>query len=456
MSARLRFAPSPTGNIHVGNLRTALFNWLSALRQNGVFLLRFDDTDAERSRSAYADAIRRDLEWIGIVPTEVYRQSERMDLYESAASRLRESGRLYACFETPEELDAKRARQRRRGLPPVYDRAALALTESERRGLIDAGRRPHWRFLLAENAEKGRRVGWEDRFRGEQSVDLDSLSDPVLIREDGTFLYTLPSVVDDIDLGITEIIRGEDHTTNTAVQIALFEALDASPPAFGHHNLLTAVGGEGLSKRSGARSIAGLRDDGFEPMAVATLAALVGTSLPIEPVETMAELSERFASASVSRAPAQFDEAELAGLNARFIHETPFAAVSERLDGLGIAGDEAFWLAVRGNCTVLADAKAWWQIVSGSVETTPIEDERLAEAAIALLPEEPWDGETFKGWTASIKEATGIGGRALFKPLRLALTGRDHGPEMAALLPLIGRRDTLARLAASRHRPPSP
>lgn len=425
-----------------------------------MFFLRFDDTDAERSRSHFADAILRDLSWIGIEPDEVFRQSERLALYDDAAERLRRDGRLYPCFETAEELEAKRLRQRRLGLPPVYDRAALKLSDAERRALFDAGRRPHWRFLLPDGIEgtaKHAAVSWDDRFRGAQTIDLDSLSDPVLVREDGSYLYTLPSVVDDIERGITDIIRGEDHVTNTAVQIALFEALGAAPPRFGHHNLLTAASGEGLSKRSGARSVAGLREDGYEPMAVATLATLIGTSATIEPIHSMKELAERFAGETVSRAPARFDEAELAGLNARLLHGTDFAEVAGRLEALGVGGGESFWLAIRGNCERLADAAAWWRIVTGPVDSPPSSgDEQLLEAAETALPPEPWDRETFGAWTAAIKAATGAKGRALFQPLRLALTGLDHGPELAGLLPLIGRSNTLDRLAASRRRPPSP
>ncbi len=451
MTARLRFAPSPTGLIHVGNLRTALFNWLIAAKENGQFLLRFDDTDAERSRPEFADAIHADLRWIGIEPDEIFRQSDRIDVYRGAAERLQREGRLYPCFETPEELEFKRLRQRRRGLPPVYDRAALKLSEAERNALIAEGRRPHWRFLLSDTA--GAEVAWDDLFRGHQRIDLRSLSDPVLVREDDSFLYTLPSVVDDIDKAISHIIRGEDHVTNTAVQIDLFHALGAHEPVFGHHNLLTAAGGEGLSKRTGARSIASLREAGYEPMAVATLAALIGTSAAVEPHASLDDLVAVFSAGAVSRAPARFDLAELDSLNARMLHNMSFADAAERLAALGVGGGEAFWLAVRANCTRLADAAAWWSVVAGPIETPAdlAEDRDFIAASIGLLPEEPWDGLTFGRWVEAIKAATGRKGRALFMPLRKALTGFDHGPELAGLLPLIGRTNTLDRLAASRH-----
>lgn len=454
MTARLRFAPSPTGLIHVGNLRTALFNWLIAKRENGAFLLRFDDTDAERSRRAFAEAIHEDLRWVGIEPDEIFHQSARLEVYRAAAERLKAAGRLYPCFETAEELEAKRQRQRRRGLPPVYDRAALKLSEAERDAFIAAGRRPHWRFLLTDQEGTGREVGWTDLFRGAQAIDLAALSDPVLIREDDSFLYTLPSVVDDIDKRITHVVRGEDHVTNTAVQIALFEALGSAAPLFGHHNLLTAEGGEGLSKRTGSRSIASLREAGYEPMAVATLAVLIGTSAAVEPKASLAELADAFSPEAVSRAPARFDLAELDSLNARLLHATPYEAVADRLAAMGVEGGERFWLAVRANCAKLADAAQWWRAVTGPVEDggLPQEDDDLLAAAADLLPPEPWDETTFGVWANAIKLATGRKGRALFMPLRRALTGFDHGPELAALLPLIGRKDTLARLAAARHR----
>ena len=424
------------------------------MRAGGDFLLRFDDTDAERSRATFAEAIEEDLAWVGIRPSEVFRQSERIGLYRAAAERLKAAGRLYPCFETPDELERKRQSQRRRGLPPVYDRAALALTEQQRADLIAAGRMPHWRFLLTAGGAPAERIAWDDLYRGEQHVDLGSVSDPVLIREDETFLYTLPSVVDDIDKGVSHIVRGEDHATNTAVQIALFEALGVTPPLFGHHNLLTTSTGEGLSKRTGAQSVASLRTAGYEPMAVASLAALIGTSAAVEPKMDLAELGTAVAAAKVSRAPARFDVAELDTVNARLLHQTSYSAVSGRLAAAGVGGGEPFWLAVRGNCTKLEEAAVWWRSVAGPV-TPPAdlagEDDVLTVAA-NTLPAEPWDESTFAAWTSAIKAATGKRGRELFHPLRLALTGLDRGPELAALLPLIGRSNTLDRLTAARHR----
>ncbi|WP_448953217.1 glutamate--tRNA ligase [Labrys neptuniae] len=436
----VRFAPSPTGFIHIGNIRTALLNWCVAKREGGRFILRYDDTDTARSRQEYADAIAVDLAWLGMVPDLKARQSERMALYDAAADRLRAAGRLYPCYETEEELERRRTLQKARGLPPVYDRAALKLTAEQKAVFEAEGRRPHWRFLLNHRV-----VEWQDGVRGAAHVDTASLSDPVLIRADGGYLYTLPSVVDDIDLGVTEIIRGEDHVTNTAVQIEIFEALGANAPGFAHHNLLTTVSGEGLSKRSGALSIGSLREAGFEPMAVASLAVLTGTSEAVRPIPSLAELASLVDLSRISRAPARFDPAEIETLNAKLLHETEYDAVAQRLTALGVAGGEAFWLAVRSNLVRLADAKTWWDVVTGPVAPGTADKAFLAQAA-ALLPAEPWDESTWSAWTEAVKAATGAKGKALFMPLRQALTGLDHGPELKMLLPLIGRERALARL----------
>ena len=440
----VRFAPSPTGRIHLGNARTALFNYLFARRHAGRFILRFDDTDLERSREEYAQAIEVDLAWLGITPDLTVRQSQRFALYEAAAEKLKAMGRLYPCFETPEELDRRRKRQIGRGLPPVYDRAALQLSDEDKAQLIGQGRKPHWRFKLDH-----RTIKWSDLVRGESHIDCASLSDPVLQREDGSWLYTLPSVVDDIDLGVTHVIRGEDHVTNTAVQIQLFEILGdvAHVPVFAHHNLLTSSSGEGLSKRSGALSIAGLRESGVESLAVAALAVLTGSSDAVQAVGSLDELQVKFDITHTSRGAAKFDPAELNALSARTLHALPYEAVQDRLAAHDIAGHKAepFWNAVRGNLTTFLDAVTWWRVVEGEIVHVH-EDRELIEAAKKLLPAEPWDQTTFSQWNTAIKDATGKKGKALFHPLRMALTGREQGPEMAALLPLIGRAKVLARL----------
>ncbi|HKN27223.1 MAG TPA: glutamate--tRNA ligase [Roseiarcus sp.] len=440
----VRFAPSPTGRMHIGNARTALLNWLYARPRGGTFILRFDDTDRERSKAEYAASIEEDLGWLGVTPDLVRRQSERMAAYDAAADKLKAQGRLYPAYETAEELDRRRKRQQALGRPPIYDRAALRLTDAERAALEASGRRPHWRFKLEPTT-----VRWDDLVRGESHIDCASLSDPVLRREDGTYLYTLPSVVDDVEFGVTHVIRGEDHVTNTAVQIQIFEALAGAAPGFGHHNLLTDAGGEGLSKRTGALSIASLREKGVEALAVAALAVLVGSAEPVRPVATLDELAKLVELKHLSHGAARFDEAELDALSARILHQTPYASVTDKLAALGIAGPnaEAFWNAVRGNLSRLSDATIWRRVVEGDV-TPVVEDRAYLDLAASRLPEGAWDGSTWGAWTNDLKALTGRKGRELYHPLRLALTGRDAGPELAALLPLIGRARALGRLSA--------
>lgn len=436
----LRFAPSPTGYLHIGNARSALFNGLYARRHGGRFMLRYDDTDLARSKPEYAAAITEDLAWLGIVPDLVISQSQRLSLYDAAAEDLRAAGRLYPCYETADELDRRRKRQLARGLPPIYDRAALKLTAEDRAKLEAEGRRPHWRFLL-----EPRIVAWTDLIRGDAHVDCASLSDQVLIREDGTYLYHLPSVVDDAATGVTHIIRGEDHVTNTAVHIQIFQALGAALPAFGHHNLLTTASGEGLSKRLGHLSLRGLREAGVEPLAVAALATLTGSSDAVRPVASLDELADLVDLAHVSRAPAKFDEHDLDTLSARTLHQLPYDAVAFRLAEMGVDTSELFWLAIRGNLGKLDEARLWDDVVRGPIRPV-IADAEFAAAAAALLPPEPFDATTWKSWTGAVAAATGAKGKALFMPLRQALTAQDHGPELAALLPLIGRDKALRRL----------
>jgi glutamyl-tRNA synthetase len=442
MTVTVRFAPSPTGYLHIGNARTALLNYLYALRHGGRFILRLDDTDTERSRPEFADAIIEDLAWLGIAPDLIARQSQRREVHDAAADRLRALDRLYPCYETPDELDRKRKRQLARHLPPVYDRAARRLTAEERAELEAEGRAPHWRFLLED-----RDVTWDDLCRGPQHYAAGSLSDPILIRADGSYLYTLPSIADDADLGVTHVIRGEDHVTNTAVQIEIFEALGHTQPIFAHHNLLTTAGGEGLSKRTGALSLRALRHDGYEPMAVASLAVLIGSSEAVAPVTSLDALADRISLDKLSRAPATFDPAELNGLNHRLLADVPYSAVEDRLAAMGIGGGEAFWLAVRPNLERLPDAVSWWQRIDGPIEphAEPADKEYLDKAAESLPPE-PWNEDVYGSWVAALKDATDRKGKDLFRPLRLALTGLEQGPELKAILPLIGRQKALHRL----------
>jgi glutamyl-tRNA synthetase len=455
MTVFVRFAPSPTGYLHIGNLRPALFNWLFAQAHGGRFLLRYDDTDRERSKPEYALAIADDLAWIGIRPDAVARQSDRLSHYDAAADLLRDSGVLYPCYETADELERMRKRRMARGQPPVYGREALRLTGEDRARLEAEGLRPHWRFRLPNFVEDPLRpsrtdVQWDDVVRGLQTVDLASLSDPVLVREDGTYLYTFCSVVDDGEMGISHVLRGDDHVTNTGVQIAIFEALGHPVPAFGHFNLLTTIDGEGLSKRTGALSLRSLRDDGLEPMAVASLAVLTGLSGSIEAMPDLPALGTRLDFGHVSASSSKFDPAELERLNAELVHAMPYATVAERLRDLGVPDDEAeaFWSAVRRNCARVRDAAAWREIVFGQPATAPElsdDDRAFVVRAFDLLPPAPWDGATWKTWTDRVKTETGRKGRALFMPLRLALTGLEHGPELADLLPLIGVERATAR-----------
>lgn len=438
MTVTTRFAPSPTGKLHVGNLRTALHNWMFARKQGGRFLLRIDDTDAERSEEAFVDAIRADLAWLGLDPNGEERQSARFDRYEARFAELKAAGRVYPAYETAQELDLKRKVLLGRGLPPVYDRAALALTNEDRAKLEAEGIRPHWRFRLDHDAM----IEWDDLVRGPQRFDPKTMSDPVVRRADGSWLYLLPSVIDDIDMAITHVVRGEDHVSNTATQLQMFAALGAVPPRFAHEALLTGAEGK-LSKRLGSLGIVHFREIGIEPQTLIALLARLGTSDPVEPFVDPAPLIESFDFARFGRAPARFDEEELAQLNARIVHQLGYDAVKDRLPA-GMT--EAGWDAIRPNLSTIAEAANWWSVVQGPVAAAIAEEDRpflaqAAEIAATLDWSNPWPA-----LTGALKEATGRKGRALFLPLRLALTGREHGPDMAALLPLIGKENALDRL----------
>ncbi|GGF28734.1 glutamate--tRNA ligase [Youhaiella tibetensis] len=438
----VRYAPSPTGRLHLGNARPALLNWFFARSHSGTYILRMDDTDTARSTREFADGIERDLAWLGIVPDALVRQSERTALYETAKLKLIESGRLYPAYETEDELDRRRKRARAMGKPPIYDRAALRLTAEDRARLEGEGRKPHWRFKL-----DGKPVHFTDLIKGEQTVNTASMSDPVLVREDGSFLYTLPSVVDDIDLGITHVIRGEDHVSNTGTQIEIFEALGGKVPFFAHHNLLTDAEGQGFSKRLGSLSLSDLREQGYESLAVAEMAALTGTSLPIEPYESLDAIASRLELSMISHGSARFDPAELDSLNARILHAMPYELARPRLEELGLAS-EPLWLANRQNLNRFSDIQEWSKLISGPV--VPIiepEDREFIDLARDMLPAEPWDEATWILWTNALKERTGRKGKSLFLPLRMALTGRHDGPELKALLPLLGRRVCQDRLS---------
>lgn len=442
MTVTVRFAPSPTGYLHIGNIRTAVLNWLFARKHDGRFILRLDDTDTARSREEYARAIIEDLQWLGMAPDAVERQSARMSLYEEAAERLKAAGLLYPCYETEQELALKRKAQIMTGRPPVYDRSGLELTEAARKALEEAGRKPHWRFRLPENT-----ILWEDVVRGPVEIELSTLSDPVLVREDGTFLYTLPSVVDDIDMGITHVIRGEDHVTNTAVQIALTQALGGEIPVYAHHSLLVDRDGGGLSKRLGSLGVRDLRERGLEPETIVSYCATIASSEPVHVCSDMKKLAESFELSNLSRSPARFDEAELEALNARLLHDMSAEIALPRLKALGIEMDARLWETIRGNIGHLREAADWLAVVHGDIAPVIAEEDRdFLRQAAELLPPEPWGADTWKAWTQAVKAETGRKGKALFMPLRLALTGRSHGPEMSRLLPLMGRDKVLERL----------
>lgn len=433
----VRFAPSPTGHLHLGNARTAIVNWLFARKAGGKFLLRIDDTDRERSQRAFEESILGDLAWLGLAWDALYRQSERLDLYRSAFARLQAEGRVYPCYETPEELAALRAAQRADGLPPRYSRAMADRASAG----VAPGRTPHWRFALPEAP-----LGFADLVLGERRFPLATLSDPVLMREDGSVTYLFASVVDDVDLGITHVIRGEDHVTNTTVQVALLDALGAPAPAFAHLPLLADAAGEKLSKRLGALSLQALREQGIEPWALVLMLAAVGTASAPDPAMDEAGLLAQFDLEAYGRAPPRLVLDDLPRLSAAVLHHLPFAAVAERLRAIGLDGvDAAFWEAVRGNLDRLEDAALWWSICREPL-TPVVTDPELLQAAAEHLPADLMSEAAYVAWLAELKAATGRKGRALFYPLRLALTAREHGPELKHLLPLLARERAYRRL----------
>jgi len=439
MSVVTRFAPSPTGRLHVGNIRTALHNFLFARKNSGTFLLRIDDTDRERSTDEFDLAIRDDLDWLGLTPDKVVRQSARFDIYEREFARLESAGRVYACYETPEELELRRKVLLGRGLPPVYERKPADAPVPE-------GRTPHWRFRL----DHGSPIAWTDLIRGDQSFDPKLLSDPVVRREDGSWLYLLPSVIDDIDLGITHVVRGEDHVSNSAVQIQMFEALGSTPPAFAHEALLVAAEGK-LSKRLGSYGAEQVREQGIEPMALLDVLARIGTAQPVEPVASLDELAQGFDFSTFGRAPAHFDAHEVELINARLLHKLDFAAVADRLpDG----ATEEDWLALRGNLERLGDFSDWQQVLHGEIDPPELghQERSLVKEAAGIAERLDWSAEPWRALAAELKTSTGKKGRELFHPLRLALTGRDSGPEMARLLEQMGRERAVRRLEAAARR----
>ncbi|MGI3183814.1 glutamate--tRNA ligase [Nioella aestuarii] len=436
-----RFAPSPTGYLHVGNLRTALFNFLIAKKAGGQFILRLDDTDPERSKQEYADQIQRDLEWLGLTWDRIERQSDRLDRYAAAADELREKGRFYEAWETPTELDLKRKKQLNMGQPPVYDRAALKLSDDEKAALRAERGQGVWRFKLNQE-----RIEWADGILGDLSIDAASVSDPVLIRQDGQVLYTIASVVDDTDMGVTHVVRGSDHVTNTATQIQIMEALGFSAPSFAHHSLLTGPQGEALSKRLGTLALKDLRENGVEAMALLSHMARLGSSQPIELCETLDQLADGFDLSHFGSAPTKFDVEDLYPLTARFLHTQPLSAVAEQVAEIGVPDDlaETFWNVARANITTRHDIAGWWHLFrDGATPLVADEDRDFVADAFAMLPEPPYSAETWKSWTDAVKEATGRKGKGLFMPLRKAVTGLERGPEMADVMQLLQKKPAL-------------
>ncbi|RZW12460.1 MAG: glutamate--tRNA ligase [Rhodobacteraceae bacterium] len=436
-----RFAPSPTGFIHVGNLRTALFNWIIARKAGGTFILRIDDTDPERSKEEYVDAIKEDLDWLGLTWDRVERQSERLDRYADAADKLRQMGRFYEAWETPTELDLKRKKQLNMGKPPVYDRAALALSDEARAAMRTERGEGVWRFKLDHQ-----RIEWTDGILGAISIDAASVSDPVLIRQDGQVLYTLASVVDDTEMGVTHVVRGSDHVTNTATQIQIIEALGGKVPDFAHHSLLTGPQGESLSKRLGTLALRDLRANGVEPMALLSLMARLGSSDPVELRTTHQELIDGFDLDHFGSAPTKLDIDDLTPMTARVIQSLDAGDVADELAAAGVPEDaqQAYWGAVRGNVGRRTDAGAWWPVFAG--EAAPVvedEDREFVVQALDMLDDPPYSADTWSEWTGAVKDATGRKGKGLFMPLRLAVTGQARGPEMADVMPLLRKKPTL-------------
>ncbi len=439
MTVKVRFAPSPTGYVHLGNVRTALINWLFAKKSGGEFWLRIDDTDTDRSKAEYEAAIKEDLQWLGLKWDGFFKQSDKLADYEKARQKLIESGRLYPCYETPEELDVQRKMQASRSLPPIYNRASLKLDDAQKEKYEREGRRPHYRFLLED-----KQIIWDDLIRGEAKFQATHMSDPVLVREDGVPLYTLASVVDDGQMGITHIVRGEDHVSNTAVQVQIFEALGYKPPSFGHLALLKTKEGE-MSKRTGGNDIRALRENGIMPMAINSLLAHIGTSDPAAPFIELKELIDSFDFAKFGRAPANYDVAELEKINEKILHKLPY----EEVKNLIPFADEKFWVMIQPNLKTISEAKNWWDILHGEVVSgLGVEDRSFVQQTLKFLPLEPWNDSTWDLWLSQIKTTTERKGKELFMPIRKALTGQEQGPEFKKLLPILGREQVIKRLSS--------
>lgn len=441
MSIITRFAPSPTGKLHVGNIRTALINWLFAKHHNGKFILRIDDTDKERSKPEFTQAILNDMKWLGLGYDELFHQSERIAKYEAAKEELIKKGRLYPCFESQEELETKRKIQLSNGRPPIYDRAALKLSEEQQQKYLAQGRTPHYRFLLTDNP-----ISWDDYVRGTVHFEAHNLSDPILIRGDGSMTYMLCSTVDDIEYKITDVIRGEDHISNTAIQVQLFEAMDAEPPNFGHLSLITSKDDK-ISKREGGFEIEALRNQYFEPMAILNLFAKLGSCNPVLTTTNIDELINDFNISSFSKSSANYMFDELEKLNHKIVTQYEFNDIKEFLTQHNLLKiNEDFWYAVRPNLNNLNELKLWWDITNNPQLVKQPEEQEFLNLATKLLPEGEIDEDSWKIWTKKLANESNKSGKKLFMPLRIALTGLDYGPELKQLLPLIGKKEIIRRL----------
>ena len=434
---RVRFAPSPTGKLHIGNARIALFNYMLAKKNNGHFILRLDDTDTERSTDEFATGIINDLKWLGIEYDSTFKQSDRMNRYNEVLQQLKDMGRVYACYETAEELSLKRKSQISAGKPPVYDRASLNLSDSEKADKEAQGIKPHWRFLLNDET-----MEWNDLSRGETRFEPQHLSDPVLVREDGRPLFTLTTIVDDIDEKITHIIRGDDHATNTAVQVQIFKALGNHMPQFGHLPLISGKDGDKMSKRLGTGAIETIRDNGIEAITLLSALSRLGTNISPDGTDSLEKLITEFNMNNYSRAMPKFDVDELDGLNAKFLHHMDFDDVKTKLPN----ATPEIWNAISGNINKLSEFDTVCEIITGDVKPV-INDSEFIKTALGLLPDGDITNDTWKSWTTAVKEATGKKGKELFLPLRLAITGQEHGAEMSVILPLIGRDKVIKRLS---------
>jgi glutamyl-tRNA synthetase len=429
-----RFAPSPTGYIHIGNLRAALFNYAIARQNGGTFVLRIDDTDQVRSKDEYVQGIKDDLTWLGLAWDRVEYQSKRMDKYLDAKQKLIDMGRLYECFETPVELDLKRKKQLNMGKPPVYDRAALALSE-DAKNTLRAERGSHWRFKLDLE-----RIEWVDGIVGTISIDAASVSDPVLFKNDGQILYTLASVVDDTEMGMTTVVRGSDHITNTATQIQIMQALGGTVPTFAHHSLLTGPQGEALSKRLGTLALRDLRAAGIAPMAILSLMARLGSSEPVEMRASVQDIVDGFDISKFGSAPTKFDAEDLQALTGKYLATLDHNAVASEISDAGVpaALAEPFWNVVKENITTVQDLPRWWDLFrDGATPLIADEDVEFIAQAFDILGSPPYAADTWSTWTSAVKDATGRKGKGLFMPLRKAVTGLERGPEMSDVMPLL-------------------